>query len=123
MKELKVLDFLKKPELLGRNFRFVATEVSSREFAEGYVMFCISYVAVDSVSLESYLFEEEITGIKNCPHSVDFFEFLRTAKVGFEDYFELTGLVFDAKLVLDSNFGKFFLVIGDRRLVALPPKE
>lgn len=124
MKFIKTL--VKKQQKSNRfpveKYRAVLLDVSAEENPEGLINITFSYSLIRHRNSENFEFDETFVDNINLVRSLEFFQFLETSHIEFDNYEELIGMVFDTVLNYEFIGGQEVPVLTKKELVAHPPK-
>lgn len=112
--------FSRKEQLSNEVFRAILLDAYGVEISEGEVKLELDYILISHKCKDYYRFHETIVDNVNIPRSVEFFEFLKTSNIAFENYDELVGMVFDTRVDYDIIDGKKTPILIKKSLVAKP---
>lgn len=103
-------------------YRAILLDTRAVENSDGIINLTFYYVLICHRTGLHYKFKETIVDNINIIRSLEFFNFLETSHVDFENYEDMVGLVFDAVVNYEFVNGKETPILIQKEFVAHPPR-
>ena len=118
----KFYEIFPKTDFPVGNYRAVVLDCWGEEIKTGIVTIFIQMLIINHDTDARYYFCETIPDYSGNPRCEDFSKFIKENEIPFEQYEDITGMVFDAKIVYDQNQKDVFPIMCNRKLIAQPLK-
>ena len=103
------------------DYRAMVVDCRADEITEGIITIYLELLLINLQSSEIYSYCDTIVNDLNNPRSCEFFDFLTSAYVQYEQYEDLVGLTFDVTVAFEQNGTNILPILCNRKLLAKPP--
>ena len=103
------------------DYRAMVVDSRAEEITEGIVTIYLYLMLVNLHTDDIYTYCDTIVNDTNNPRSRDFFDFLTSSYVQWEQYEDLIGLTFDTTVVFEQYGDDVIPILCNRKILAKPP--
>lgn len=103
------------------DYRAIVIDSRVDEITDGIVTIYLELMLVNLKTNDIYTYCDTIVNHTSNPRSRDFFDFLTSSCVQWEQYEDLKGLTFDATVVFEQYGDVVLPILCNRKILAKPP--
>ena len=103
------------------DYRAMVVDCRADEITEGIVTIYLELLLINLQNSEIYSYCDTIVNNLNNSRSCEFFDFLTSSYVQWEQYDDLVGLTFDVTVTFEQHGDTVLPILCNRKMLAKPP--
>lgn len=103
------------------DYRAMVVDCYADEITDGIVAIYLELMLVNLMTNDIYTYCDTIVNHTSNPRSREFFDFLTSSDIQWEQYADLKGLTFDTTIVFEQYGDAVLPILCNRKMLAKPP--